>query len=140
MKIKVLSRDATEHTRTRPKELQKVSHNADPKLHPFEKPLEYTRALVAVKTNRMFAKPFIRSLDGHRDSVYTICKHPQKISLLASGSADGEVRLWDASTGYVYKLKIHHLIRSHSDHFRAIRSQFEHNSSTAEFFNSSAHF
>lgn len=101
MKIKVMQRDATEHTRTRPKELQRVTQNADPKFHPFEKPREYVRAVAAVKTQRMFAKPFVRALDGHRDSVYVMTRHPNKMTLFASGSADGEVRLWDVSSGYV---------------------------------------
>lgn len=97
-----MQRDATEHTRTRPKELQRVTQNADPKFHPFEKPREYVRALNAVKTQRMFAKPFVRALDGHRDSVYVMARHPNKMTLFASGSADGEVRLWDVSNGYVF--------------------------------------
>ena len=101
MKIKVIQRDATEHTRSRPKELQRVTQNADPKFHPFERPREYTRALTAVKTQRMFAKPFVRAMDGHRDSVYVMARHPNKMTLFISGSADGEVRLWDISTGYV---------------------------------------
>ena len=58
--------------------------NADPKLHPFEAPREYQRAVnaglprmsgtlstesAAVKTERIFAKPFIASLEGHKDGV-----------------------------------------------------------------------
>lgn len=101
MKIKVMERDPSVHTRTGAKELQRVTQNADPKFHPFEKPREYVRALNAVKTQRMFAKPFVRALDGHRDSVYVMARHPNKMTLFASGSADGEVRLWDVSNGYV---------------------------------------
>jgi WD repeat and SOF domain-containing protein 1 len=109
MKIKVIQRDATEHTRTRPKELQRVTQNADPKFHPFERAREYTRAVAAVKTQRMFAKPFVRALDGHRDSVYVMAKHPNKMTLMASGSADGEVRLWDISSGdCVYQIEHAH--------------------------------
>ena len=57
--------------------------------HPFEAEREYQRALNAVKLERVFAKPFLGSLDGHRD----ISKHPNSLSTLCSASADGEVRV-----------------------------------------------
>lgn len=44
------------------------------------------------------AKPFVGSLDGHRDGVFTMSKHPTKLGWLLSGACDGEVRLWDLST------------------------------------------
>lgn len=43
----------------------------------------------------MFAKPFIGNLDGHRDGIFCMAKHPKSLSTLASGSYDGEVRLWN---------------------------------------------
>eukprot|EP00662_Eupelagonemidae_sp_cell21_P041389 gene41389-39741_t len=58
------------------------------KLHPFERQLEYTRAVNAAKLDRMFAKPFVAALEGHLDG------DPTSLSLLLSGSHDGEVRLW----------------------------------------------
>ena len=51
-----------------------------PELHPFEAEREYQRALNAVKLERTFAKPFVGSLDGHRDSLTHLAKHP-KVSL-----------------------------------------------------------
>jgi hypothetical protein len=60
-------------------------------LHPFEGLREYTRALNAVKLERVFAKPFVGNLDGHQDGVSCLGKHPQHLSLLVSGSYDGEV-------------------------------------------------
>lgn len=71
--------------------------NSDPSLHPFEKAREVTRALNAVKLERLFAKPFLGSLEGHRDGVYTMGKHYKELNALVSGSADGEVRLWNLS-------------------------------------------
>lgn len=53
------------------------------------------RALNAVKLEKVFAKPFLGSLDGHRDGVSSIAKHPKRLSLLISGAFDGEVRVWD---------------------------------------------
>ena len=52
---------------------------------------EYTRALNAVKLGRVFAKPFVGNLDGHRDAITSLGKHPQRLSWLYSGSCDGEV-------------------------------------------------
>ena len=62
--------------------------------HPFEAEREYQRALNAVKLERVFAKPFLGSLDGHRDGLTCVSKHPSSLSTLCSASADGEVRVW----------------------------------------------
>lgn len=50
------------------------------------------RALNAVKLERVFAKPFIGNLDGHRDAISCLKKHPNRLALLASGDFNGEVR------------------------------------------------
>lgn len=89
MKIKLLTRQEEDFSRTRPNEIQKVLKNPDPTQHPFEKAREYTRALNSVKLGRVFAKPFAKALNGHKDSVYCISRHPTKLSLIASGSGDG---------------------------------------------------
>lgn len=49
------------------------------------------RALNATKLERVFAKPFLGSLDGHKDGVHCLLKHPSSLSLLLSGACDGEV-------------------------------------------------
>lgn len=43
----------------------------------------------------MFAKPFVAALSGHIDGVYCMNKHPTELTTIASGSADGELRLWN---------------------------------------------
>jgi len=68
-----------------------VFRNFNPALHPFEAPREYVRALNATKLERVFAKPFIASLDGHRDGVCCMCKSKQRLNSIFSGSCDGEV-------------------------------------------------
>ncbi|KAK6168021.1 hypothetical protein SNE40_021929 [Patella caerulea] len=95
MKIKCLSRNPDDFLRETKRDIHKVPRNYDPKLHPFEAPREYVRALNAAKLERVFAKPFLGSLDGHRDSVSVIRKHPTSLSLLLSGAYDGEVRVWN---------------------------------------------
>lgn len=75
-----------------------VQRNYDPTLHPLEATREYVRALNAVKLERVFAKPFLGSLDGHSDGVSSMAKHPNKLSVLASGAFDGEIRLWDLTS------------------------------------------
>ena len=68
-----------------------MPRNYDPSLHPFEASREYVRAVNATKLERVFAKPFLGSLDGHRDGVNCLCKHPTSLSQVLSGSYDGEV-------------------------------------------------
>lgn len=43
----------------------------------------------------MFAKPFIGNLEGHKDGVSCIAKHPQRLQTLLSGAFDGEVKIWN---------------------------------------------
>ena len=64
MKVKVLSRDPSDYLKTRSGDLPKLPRNADPVLHPHSAQREYTAALNAVKLERVFAKPFVGSLEG----------------------------------------------------------------------------
>ena len=45
----------------------------------------------AVKLGRVFAMPFVGCLDGHRDGISCLGKHPSRLSWLYSGACDGEV-------------------------------------------------
>jgi WD repeat and SOF domain-containing protein 1 len=77
----------------------KQQRNLDPSQHPFERAREYTRALNAIKMERMFAAPFIGQLGrGHIDGVYTMAKDPGSLERIASGSGDGIVKVWDMQT------------------------------------------
>uniref|UniRef100_A0A8C4STZ2 Ddb1 and cul4 associated factor 13 n=1 Tax=Erpetoichthys calabaricus TaxID=27687 RepID=A0A8C4STZ2_ERPCA len=91
MKVKVLSRNPDDYIRETTKDIHRVPRNYDPSLHPFEVPREYTRALNATKLERVFAKPFVASLDGHRDGINCMAKHTRSLSTLLSGACDGEV-------------------------------------------------
>ena len=93
MKVKILSRNPADHIRERVSDIHKLPRNVDPALHPFEAPREYTKALNAVKLERVFAKPFVGALDGHTDGVNCLARHPRSLSVLLSGSCDGEVNV-----------------------------------------------
>jgi WD repeat and SOF domain-containing protein 1 len=95
MKIKALSRAEGEYTRDRRDDVIKVQRNPDPALHPFERAREYTRAVNAVKLDRIFAKPLIGALDGHSDGISCMATNPKSLVAFVSGSADGELRMWD---------------------------------------------
>nr|CAG4651769.1 EOG090X04WU [Triops cancriformis] len=97
MKVKMLTRNPDDYLRETKHDIHKLPRNYDPALHPLETPREYTRALNAVKLERVFAKPFICSLSGHRDGVSLLVKHPKQLSWLLSGSYGGELKLWDVS-------------------------------------------
>lgn len=97
MKVKVLSRSSNDYVRERVEDIHKVQRNYDPTAHPFEQGIEYTRTLNAVKLERLFAKPFVGSLNGHVDGVYSLVKHPSQLNSMISGSGDGEIRIWNLS-------------------------------------------
>ncbi|PWN20813.1 WD40 repeat-like protein [Microstroma glucosiphilum] len=98
MKIKTLSRSLDSHAPASIGAPAPVSRNLDPSLHPFSQAREYTRALNAVKVERMFAKPFVAALEGHGDGVYVVEMDPERGNIVASGAGDGEIRLWNLPT------------------------------------------
>jgi len=100
MKIKPLSRSELEwggglDGRGSGSAPRRVARNRDPLLHPFERAREERRALNAAKLGRVFAKPFVYSLEGHGDGVYCFARSRRRISDICSGSADGSVRAWN---------------------------------------------
>lgn len=100
MKIQVLSRNPEDYLRETSDDLNKIFRNFDKDYHPMHIQREYSRALNAVKLDRMFAKPFVSCLSGHRDGVTKICSNTNRVSWLASGCMNGEIRLWDLKTGF----------------------------------------
>ncbi|EMP39274.1 DDB1- and CUL4-associated factor 13 [Chelonia mydas] len=96
-----------------------VPRNYDPALHPFEVPREYMRALNATKLERVFAKPFLASLDGHRDGVNCMAKHPHSLSTILSGACDGEVKIWNLT-----KRECIRTLQAHEGFVRGICARF----------------
>ncbi|VDP09087.1 unnamed protein product [Soboliphyme baturini] len=97
MKVKVISRNPDDYLRETKNDIFKTPRNYDPALHPFQQSREYVRALNAAKLERVFAKPFLASLDGHLDGLNCLSKHPSHLSILLSGSFDGQVKLWNVT-------------------------------------------
>mmetsp|Transcript_119991 Transcript_119991/g.340163 ORF Transcript_119991/g.340163 Transcript_119991/m.340163 type:complete len:445 (+) Transcript_119991:67-1401(+) len=92
MKIKVLQRSEQDYAGK--SGVVRMFRNPDPRLHPLERPREYQRALNAVKIEKIFAKPFLKAMDGHTDSVKCMSVARHAAAPLVSGSCDGELRVW----------------------------------------------
>lgn len=79
----------------KPNAAHRMYRNADPRLHPLENAREIQRAIVAVKMEKMFSKPLVGVLDGHRDAVRCISRCHHRLTDIFTGSCDGEIRHWD---------------------------------------------
>eukprot|EP01031_Cornospumella_fuschlensis_P036713 gene36713-44536_t len=90
MKIKTISRTEEDYVRKSKLDIVKVHRNRDPVVHPFERAREYARAVVATKLDKIFAKPFVGALDGHKDGVYCMSSVRSHLVPFISGSCDGE--------------------------------------------------
>ncbi|KAF8074957.1 WD40 repeat-like protein [Lyophyllum atratum] len=98
VKISVLQHAPEVHLPTRPGDPTPTSRNLDPLMHPFARARERTRALNAAKMDRLFAKPFVDSLEGHVDAVEVLSRQPGSLTTVASGSWDGGIILHNLST------------------------------------------
>ncbi|KAF6819919.1 U3 small nucleolar RNA associated protein (WD repeat domain-containing protein) [Colletotrichum sojae] len=98
MKIKALSR-SVESYQPPGATAQKLPRNLDPAQHPLERAREYTKALNAVKLERMHAAPFIGQMGtGHVDGVYSMAKDPNSLKNFASASGDGAIKAFDLTS------------------------------------------
>ncbi|KAF9510891.1 hypothetical protein BS47DRAFT_1373223 [Hydnum rufescens UP504] len=82
-------------------------------MHPFAKARERVRALNAAKIERMFAKPFLASLEGHIDGVNVVVRKAHSLAVVASASADGEIIIHDLP-------QRKHLLRLPTAHKRSV--------------------
>jgi WD repeat and SOF domain-containing protein 1 len=88
-KISVLQHAPEVHLPLRPGDPTPTSRNLDPLMHPFARARERIRALNAAKMDRIFAKPFIGSIEGHIDAVEVLARQRGSLTTVASGSWDG---------------------------------------------------
>ena len=75
--------------------MSRVVRTPDARLHPFQREREYVRALNATKIEKMFAKPFVASLELHNDAVRAMKRSNFLGSVMYSGACDGSVVQWD---------------------------------------------
>lgn len=95
LEIHMISRKPSDFMRETKHDIHKVFKNYDAKLHPMAFQREYTRALNATKLEKVFAKPFIGNMSGHGDIVNCLMKHQTKLSIIASGACDGQIKIWN---------------------------------------------
>jgi len=95
MKVKVLHLDPTEYAPKKAGDRVPLIRNPQKAVTTNAKQKEYMRALAAAKMDRMFAKPFVASLDGHSDSVQVISRSRSLLAPIFSGGADGVLNFWD---------------------------------------------
>ncbi|KAJ3516632.1 hypothetical protein NMY22_g14160 [Coprinellus aureogranulatus] len=98
VKISVLQHNPALHVPLRPGDPTPVQRNLNPTMHPFAKARERTRALNAAKLDKIFAKPFVDSLEGHIDAVEVLTKPLESLTTVASGSWDGGLILHNLHT------------------------------------------
>ncbi|KAI6115352.1 WD40 repeat-like protein [Pisolithus croceorrhizus] len=109
VKISVLQHAPSAHLPTRPGDPTPTSRNLDPLMHPFARARERTRALNAAKIERMFAKPFLRALEGHIDAIEVLCRKPGTLNTVASGSWDGGILVHDIAE----QKQVHRILDAH---------------------------
>lgn len=109
MRISVLHHKPAEHLPTRPGDPTPTSRNLNPLAHPFSRARERTRALNAAKLDRIFAKPFIDSLEGHIDAVEVLVRQPGSLTTVASGSWDGTIIVHDIAQ----RIRLKHIPHAH---------------------------
>ncbi|PIA31210.1 hypothetical protein AQUCO_05100011v1 [Aquilegia coerulea] len=98
MRIRTISRQPEQFTRERSNDLRKVHRNYEPSLHPLANATGYSRALTAVKLDKIFARPFMHDLSGHMDSISCMTKNQNHLKDIFSGAMDGEIRHWDLAS------------------------------------------
>ncbi|SCM01894.1 protein SOF1, putative [Plasmodium chabaudi chabaudi] len=82
--------------------------NFDKNIHLFQREIEYKRALNATKMDKIFAKPLVKCLDGHDDSIRSICVSNKNLTDLYSGSCNGFINIWNIfDEKLMRKLKAH---------------------------------
>lgn len=113
MRLQVISRSKREYQRDTNGDVERVFRSLAPELRPMEQAKEVTRAKQGVKLERMFAKPFMGAMGGHREGVTAMRGSGKRLAHLVTGDAEGVIRLWDVA----YK----RTIQKFSGHRGAIR-------------------
>lgn len=58
---------------------------------------------------------FAANLDGHKDGISCLAKHPTKLATIISGAYDGEVKIWDLTSQSCIET-----VQAHDGHVRDV--------------------
>jgi len=94
-KVKCISRNADHFVRETKLDLHKIQRNYSQAVDRLAHLKEHQLALNAVKLDRIHAKPFVKSLEGHCEGVRVICKSRKKVHQVYSGDDNGEIIAWN---------------------------------------------
>ncbi|CAN8068371.1 unnamed protein product [Agarophyton chilense] len=97
MRLRVLSRSDAEWSGRNDGTINRARHstNVASQLHAPQHALDVQRSITAAKLSRILARPFLFCCaPSHVDGVYCMARSRADVALLASASADGELRLW----------------------------------------------
>lgn len=97
-KIGVIARSERDFERDSKLEMNKVFRSTNPMIHKFQKAREYQRAVVGAKIEKIFAHPFVASMNEHSDGITAFAKSARHVTRFASGDFSGELRFWDLNT------------------------------------------
>lgn len=95
VKLNVNTRTQKDYARETKYDIHKVNRSLNPINHPHSLAREYQRAMVSSKIQKIFAKPFLYSLNDHTDGISCFSKSWENLNYLSSGSFDGDVIVWD---------------------------------------------
>lgn len=98
VKVRTVCRPEELYTRETTDDIYQHYKNPDSTLHPLQQAREYMRALNSAKLEKIFAKPFVASMDEHTDSVYVLNRSDTYLNMCVSGSCNGEIKVWDLSS------------------------------------------
>jgi len=65
--------------------MTQLQKSTNPDLHPFAREREYARALNATKLDKIFAKPLVKAMDDHIESVRVMRRSNQNAMTFYSG-------------------------------------------------------
>ncbi|SBS80216.1 protein SOF1, putative [Plasmodium ovale] len=115
MEVKILHRNPEEYKNIKGVSNFKHTRSFDKKIHLFQREIEYKRALNATKIDKIFAKPLVKCLDGHDDSVRCICVSTTDLTDLYSGSCNGFINIWN-----ILDKKLMKKIKAHDGFVRSL--------------------
>ncbi|CRG98163.1 40S ribosomal processing protein, putative [Plasmodium gallinaceum] len=115
MEIKILHRNPDDYKSSTSTSNYKHIRSFDKNIHLFQREIEYKRALNATKIDKIFAKPLVKCLDDHDDSIRSICVSNKNLTDLYSGSCNGFINVWN-----ILDKKLMRKIKAHDGFVRGL--------------------